>query len=111
MATELVLLSDVALTEEAVTEVTFGLHPEGFVGVWRGGDLMQAFSAEWESLLTLHHAKVIHDSTEAATAIVDPPQGFALWSEMTIPIGDPSRGRELAEALARRVGGVVRERL
>ena len=111
MATELVLLTDVAPVFELIMDVSRRFYPDGLVIEWRGGAFAQVLSPERGSVLTLHAPKVIGDAAEAAAVIRNPPKDFSLWCEVTLPFGGPDEGRVLLEAIAHEIGGVVRERI
>lgn len=110
MPTELVLLSDVQATGEIVAAAASDMLGAGTVLQFRDSEITQVIDADGTSLLTVFRAKPVLDPAEALRTAIDAPLWFGLWAEMTIPFGDPTRGRALAEHIATTVGGVVRER-
>jgi len=111
MPTELALLSDVEPTREAVTSIAAVVHPEGSYVEFRGGDIKQFVDAEGNQLLRLFRTRPVLVAREAAAAVAEPPDAFALWTDLSLPFGDDGRGRELARAIAAGVGGVLKERI
>lgn len=111
MALELVLLSETAPGPELVQPIAARLLPGGASLSHRGGRIVQFLDASGRSVLTLFAAKPVERPQDAAAALAEPPASFGLWTEMIIPFGDPEPGRSLAEAIARSVDGVVRERI
>jgi hypothetical protein len=111
MAIELVLLSDVEVTEDALVRAGVHAHPDGTYVFYRGGDLRQLIDVDGRAVLTSFRSRPVSEPREAAAAVVDPPQAFALWTEMTIPYGQDGAGRAAAEAIATAVGGVIKERV
>lgn len=110
MPTELVLLSEVEPHVEGLVSAAAELHPDGRYVDYRGGEIGQFVDADGNALLTVFETRPVGLGAEAAECLVDPPSAFGLWTDMTIPFGDPTAGRELAEAIADAVGGVIRER-
>lgn len=110
MGTELVLLSDIEVTEERVTRACVADHPDGSYVKYRGGEIGQLVDAENRPVMTVYRSRPVAVAREAAAAIVDPPVSFALWTEITIPYGNNGSGRAAADAVARAVGGVIKER-
>lgn len=111
MPTELVLLSDVAPSPEAIIRAAAVDHPDGSIVEYHDGLVRQVIDADGRALLALYPSRPVLDRTHAAAAVQDPPTGFALWTDLTIPFGDPTDGRALAEAVAAAVGGVVKDRI
>ncbi|MBF4457724.1 hypothetical protein [Pseudoclavibacter sp. VKM Ac-2867] len=111
MPIELVLLSEVAPSDEAVARAIAGTHPEGQLISFEGGAVRHAVDGDGASLLTLFESQPIVDATSAAAALAHPPAAFGLWTEVTVPRGAAQRGRELAERLASAIGGSVTERV
>lgn len=111
MATELVLLSDIEPRTEIIARAAAQLHPEGRYIEYRGGEIGQFVSADGTALLNIFRSRPVGLAREAAAAVREAPRSFALWTDMTIPFGDPSGGRELAETIAGAVDGLVRERV
>lgn len=110
MPTELVLLSDVEPRAELLTAAAAQLHPDGRYIEYRGGQIGQFVDAWGTALLRVFASRPVSLAKEAEVAVCDPPTSFALWTDLTIPFGDPTRGRELAETIAAAVDGLVRER-
>ncbi|MBO3095616.1 hypothetical protein [Cellulomonas dongxiuzhuiae] len=111
MPTELVLLSDVAPSPEVVLRAAAVTHPDGSFLEYHDGLVRQLLDADGRALLALYPSRPVLDPTHAAGAVQDPPATFALWTDLTIPFGDPTDGRALAEAVAAAVGGVVKDRI
>jgi hypothetical protein len=111
MGTELVVLSDIEITGERVVAACADDHPDGTYIAYRGGDLGQLLDAEQRPLLTVFRSRPVSQPREAAAAVVDPPSTFALWTDVTIAYGDKGAGRAAAEAIARAVDGVIKERI
>lgn len=110
MPTELVLLSDVEPHFEAVVGAAAELAPEARYVSYRDGEIGQYVGDDGAALLTVFRTRPVSLGWEAADCLVDPPTAFGLWTDVTIPYGDPIAGRELAERIAAAVGGVIRER-
>jgi hypothetical protein len=110
MPTEIVLLSDVVPTRELQYEIAARMFPGGAYAEFRGGEVA-TFTDRERGVLTVHETKAVHERADAVAALKNPPESFGLWTEMTIPYGDPSAGRALAEAIADAVGGQIRERV
>ena len=111
MATELVLLSDVPLTEEVHHRAYKRLGMTGQMLEWLDGQVSTLHDETGQHLLTVHAPVVIHDAREAVAALKDPPGAFGLWSEIMVPFENTETGRAVAEALAVEVGGLIRERV
>lgn len=109
MPTEIVLLSDVAPSRAAQLAAAAALDG-GVIVDYRGGEISQFVGPDGAAVLTLFPSRPVLQAGEARFAIDDPPESFGLWTDMTIPFGDPSRGLALAEAIAAQVGGAVRKR-
>ncbi len=110
MPTELVLLSDVEPTSEAMVRAASVEHPLGTFLEYRDGQIRQFVDAEGQALLQVYRTRPVSVPREAAAAVQDPPQSFALWTDLAVPYGAPDTARALAEAIAEAVGGVIRER-
>lgn len=110
MPTELVLLSDVEPRVEAVVEAAGSTYPEARYIAYRGGEIGQYVDGDGTALLQVFPTRPVSLAREAAACLHDPPSAFGLWTDVTIPYGDPRAGRELAETIAAAVGGVIRER-
>ena len=110
MPTEIVLLSEVEPTTLAMIRAAADAHPDGTMLDYRDGQIRQFVDAEGHAVLAVHRTKPVAVPREAAAALVDPPASFGLWTDMTIPFGDPTAGRALAEAIAATVGGVIADR-
>ena len=52
---------------------------------WLDGQFATLHDESGRHVLTVHAPMVIHDAREAATALVDPPEAFGLWSEIMVP--------------------------
>lgn len=111
MPSELALLSDVEPSTERITTIAATVHPDGAYVEFRGGDIRQFVDAAGNPLLCLFRTRPVLVAREAAAALAEPPSAFALWTDLTVPFGDDGRGRRLAEAIARELGGVVSERV
>ena len=96
MAIELVILSDIALTHDAMAEVARGVIPDGTGISYRDGEITQFVDAGGEAVLTVFDAMPVHVSREAAAQLHDPPPAFALWTEITIPFAHSAQGQPLA---------------
>lgn len=111
MATELVLLSEIAVSHEHVMRAVADLHPDGTWVSYRGGELGQLVDAHSRPVLTVFSSRPVTHARGAAAALVDPPAAFSLWTEVLVPYGAEAGGREAAEAVARQVNGVVKDRI
>lgn len=111
MPTELALLSDVEPSLEAITAIAATVHPDGAYVEYRGGDIKQFIDDTGAPLLCLFGTRPVLEPAEAAVALVEPPTAFALWTDLTLPLGDDGRGRRLAEAMAAGLGGQLKERI
>lgn len=110
MPTEVVLLSDVEPREDVMIQAVGQAHPDGTYVSFRGGQIRQFVDAEGTGLLAVFPTRPVTEAREAARALREPPANFGLWTDITIPYGDPTRGRAAAEAIAAAVGGVIAER-
>lgn len=110
MPTELALLSDVPVTAHAIVRAAAEAHPDGSFIDYHDGLVRQVIDDQGLALLQVYPSRPVHHPREAAAAVDDPPASFALWTDLTIPFGDPAPGRAVAHALAVAVGGVVKER-
>lgn len=111
MPTELVLLSDVAPTADTIARATALLHPDATYLDYHDGLVRQIVDGTGRALLALYPTRPVLDRTQAARCVADPPTSFALWTDVTIPFGDPTDGRALAHAIAAAVDGVVTDRI
>jgi len=111
MPTELVLFSDVAPTADTLARAAAGAHPDGSILEFHDGAIRQVLDADGRGLLSVWASRRIVDTTEAAATVADPPARYGLWTDLTIPFGDPTAGRAVADELATLVGGVVRNRI
>lgn len=111
MPIELVLLSEVAPSDETIARVIAEAHPDGQLVSFQDGAVRHAVDGAGASLLTVFECQPVADPTSAAQAIAHPPAAFGLWTDLTVPRSDPERGRELAEQIAAAVGGTVTERV
>ncbi|KJQ54622.1 hypothetical protein [Microbacterium sp. SA39] len=111
MAVELVLLSDIPLSDEVMLETALQVIPDGAAFSYRDGQITQFADVNAAPVLTVFEPMVVHEPLEARRLIKDPPVSFGLWTEMTIPFAGSVAGRPLAEAFARAVRGSVREKL
>ncbi len=110
MPTELVLLSEVEPSFDQIVPVAAQLHPDARYVEYRDGEIGQFVDARGNALLQIFATRSVGIGREAAACLQDPPAAFGLWTDVTIPYGDPTAGRELAEKIADAVGGVIRER-
>ena len=111
MATELVLLSEVTVSLEVMQNALLRAEGDGRLIEFRGGEFTSLLGAGDQHLLTVHATRMIQIPDEAAKALVAPPQGFSLWTEITLPFGVFAAGRALAEEIATEVGGEIKERI
>ncbi|MFT4232151.1 MAG: hypothetical protein QM606_05170 [Leucobacter sp.] len=111
MPAELVLLSDIPLTPELMAQTARDTIPDGAGFSYQDGEITQFVDADGTPVLTVFDAVPVHVADEAAELLRDPPASFALWTEITIPFSSSGASRTLAHALARAVGGVVKEKL
>lgn len=111
MPIELVLLSEVAPSDEVIARAIADTHPEGQLISFDDGAVRHAVDGAGASLLTVFESQPIVDATSAAAALAHPPAAFGLWTEVTVPRSDVERGRVLAEQIAVAVGGTVTERV
>ncbi|WP_028709273.1 hypothetical protein [Propionicicella superfundia] len=110
MAQELVLLSDIPLTLDLMAQVARRVIPDGTGVSYRGGEITQFVGTGGRPVLTVFDPVPVHAPDDAAALLQDPPASFGLWTEITLPFGSGVTGRELAEAFADAVGGVVKEK-
>ena len=108
---ELVLLSEVAPSDEAIARVIAETHPDGQLISFENGAVRHAVDGAEASLLTVFESQPIADPTSAAAAVAHPPVAFGLWTDLTVPRSEPQRGRALAEKIAAALGGTVTERV
>lgn len=111
MAVELVILSDIPLSDEVMLETALQVIPDGVAISYRDGEITQFVDANADPVLTVFDPTVVHDPVEARRLLRDPPVSFGLWTEVTIPFAGSVAGRPFADALARAVRGSVREKL
>ena len=111
MPIELVLLSEVAPSDEAIARAIAETHPDGQLVSFENGAVRHAVDDGGASLLTVFESQPIADPTSALLAIAHPPAAFGLWTDLTVPRSEPQRGRELAEQIAAAIGGTVTERV
>lgn len=111
MATELVVLSDIAFSEELVLATALQVIPDGVGMSFRDGEITQFVDANADPVLTMFDTTVVHDPADARLLLKDPPASFALWTEFILPFTGSIAGRPLVDALARAVQGTVREKL
>lgn len=110
MTRELVLLSEIAVTEDLLLEVARDVLTDGTGISYRDGEIVQFVTAEGRPTVTVFDSRPVHEPSEAAAALIDPPTTFGLWTEITIPRGADPVGASLVAAIASRVGGVVKEK-
>lgn len=108
MAQELVLLSDVRLDADTMADVARRVIPDGMGVCYLDGEITQFLDADRESVLTVFDPVPVHDATEAAAQLFDPPDSFGLWTEIIIPFASVPVSGVLAEAFASAVGGVLK---
>jgi hypothetical protein len=111
MATELVLLSEIEVDGMHVIRAAADLHPDGTWVSYNGGELGQLVDVESRPVLTVFRSRPVSHPRAAAAALKDPPTAFGLWTEVLVPYGAETAGREVADAVARQVGGVVKDRV
>lgn len=111
MATELVLLSEIPVSQAAMQRALLRVEGKGRLLELRSGEYTSLMGAEDQHLLTIHAPKVIHVPEEAGQALAMPPEHFSLWTEMTVPFGVFAAGRVLAEEIATEVRGKIAERV
>ena len=110
MPTEIVLLSEVEVTSAVLIRAVASTCPDVTFIEYRGGQIRQFVDARGVALLQVYRSRPVIVRGEAATALRDPPTGFALWTDMAIPFGDATAGRALAQTIATAVGGVIKDR-
>lgn len=110
MPTELVMTSATHPTRDAVVDALQQLHPRGYLADYRGGEIVQLIDAEGRGLLTLFPPRPIEEVEQAAQSVRGEVRSLDMWTDMTIPYGDPTQGRALADAIAARAGGRIHER-
>ncbi|GEK81480.1 hypothetical protein [Agrococcus baldri] len=110
MPTELVMTSATHPTRGAVVDAVQDLHPQGYLADYRGGEIVQVIDADGRGLLTLFPPRPIEAIEEASRTVRGEVRSLDMWTDMTIPYGDPTQGRALAEAIAVRAGGRIHER-
>jgi hypothetical protein len=109
--TEIVLLSPAEPTSLDLVRAAARLHPDGHFLEFRDGQVRQFVDGRGRALLAVHRTRPVTVAREAAAALADPPPAFQQWTDLTIPFGDPTAGRALAEAIAAAVGGVIADRV
>lgn len=110
MPTELVLLSDVPVTTDAMVQAARPVMPEASFVAYRGGEIGQFVDADGAGVLSVFASRPVAVPREAIRALHDPPERLSVWTDMAIPWGDSTVGRRLAAAIADAVGGTVHER-
>lgn len=111
MPTELVLFSDVAPTAQTLVRAAAGAHPDGSFLDYHDGLIRQVVSADGRALLSVWPSRPVLDRYQVPQVASGAPAHLGLWTDLTIPFGDPTDGRAVAEELATLVGGVVRNRI
>ncbi|MEV7972106.1 hypothetical protein [Cellulomonas sp. NPDC089187] len=111
MPTELVLFSDRAPTADTLARAAADAHPDGSLLEFHDGLVRQVVDAQGRGLLSVWTSRPVVDRFHVAASAARAPQEFTLWTDLTIPFGDPTAGRAVAEQLAALVGGVVRDRI
>jgi hypothetical protein len=108
--TELVLLSDIEPTTTVIVAAAAPLHPAGRLLEYRQGQVRQFLDVDGHPLLQVFGTFPVHEPRAAAAGVVDPPSAFGLWTDVTIPYGDATAGRAVAQAIADAVGGRLADR-
>lgn len=111
MPTSLVLFSDQAPTAEHLARAAAGTHPDAALAEYHDGRMRQVLAADGRGLLAVWPSRPILDRYHVAVTASDAPSDYTLWTDLTIPFGDDTDGRAVAEELAAQVGGVVRDRI
>jgi hypothetical protein len=110
MPVEITLLSDVEPGSALMADVAEARYPGAAVLEYRGAQIRQVVDAAGTALLMVYRGRPIGAVREVAYCLRGVPGVFALWIDMAIPFGAPA-GRELAEAIARAVGGAIYDRV
>lgn len=111
MPTELVLTSAKHPTRGDVLGAVEDLYPDGFVIDFRGGEIVQIVDGDGKGIITLFPPRPIDATDLASEAVNGDVRSLDMWTEITIPYGDPTRGRALAEAIAARIAGRIHDRV
>lgn len=110
MTVDYLVLSDVPLHRDLLNEVGAAVVGDGAVIHLGEGEPSVFIDERQHRLATVFPTKPIHIATEARASIVDAPEHFALWTEVTVPVDADARGHELAAAIAGAVDGTIRKR-
>lgn len=110
MPTELVMLSETGVTTESVVRAAATVMPDARYVAYSGGEIHQLVDTDGVGVLSVFASRPVVVAREAAEALLDPPERFSLWTDLSIPYGDSTRGRQLAAAIAQAHEGTVHER-
>lgn len=110
MPTELVILSDLPTTTARVAAVCEQWYPAGVVIEAPGGGFRMAVDGDGVALASFFDARQVRVRAAAAGAVVGAAADHVWWTDVTIQYGDATRGRALAQEVAARSGGVLRDR-
>ncbi|MDR3068940.1 MAG: hypothetical protein LBU50_05505 [Cellulomonas sp.] len=105
MPTELVLLCEADPSPEVIEEVGSRLFPGGALFALGDRSVHQWVDVAGRPVLSVFTGRQIQVRADADRAVVGGTGGFARWVEMTVPHGDATDGRVMAQALAEAVGG------
>lgn len=111
MPTELVILSEAPVTVEVTAGAVAQVAPGAQIVYYRGDEIGQVVDDRAESLLSVYVSRPVVEPREARLVLHNPPERFSLWTDLTVPFGDSTRGRRIAAAIARAVSGAVYERV
>lgn len=107
MSKELVMLVDRVPTTDEWTAAATELFGGGSLREWIG-DLCQLMDPDGEHVLSWWAPRPL-EATRTAAAMLGSAPTSRYWVDIVLPYGDGIRGRQLAEAVARAVGGRVVE--
>lgn len=112
MATEIVLLSEVAPSFELLTKVGNEVLASDHLWHFKTTGISQYIKSDGSPVLTVFPSIAVHDATEAKASIQDAPDSLAIWTEMTVPYGgDQESATALVRAIATDIHGTIHEKV
>ncbi|MBD7982894.1 hypothetical protein [Oerskovia merdavium] len=110
MPTELVLLTRAPLETQALSDAADHAIPAALVVDVDETGVRLVLDPAGDAVATFYATRAIGARADADHALREGSGQWPCWTDVTIPYGDPTRGRDLALLVARAVGGVVKER-
>jgi hypothetical protein len=110
MPTEIVVLTGEPIASQAVADTADQVVPAAVVVDVDGTGVRLVLDPDGRAVATVYAARAVTVRAEAEAALRGGADRWTWWTDVTIPYGDPTRGRELALRLAQAVGGVVKVR-